>query len=386
MPGRLNLMALLFVLGLPVTLWAATWLVRPDGTGDAPTIQAAIDSAGFNDVILLEDGVYVGEGNHDIIWRDRWRLLTVRSASGNPDQCVIDCTPDIGTRRGFILGRPIGEEAALDGVKIINAWHGYYGGAVHCDTAACLTIRNCVFEANHATCGAAICCTGGSPRINGCTFIGNRATTGGAVYVMGNFANIYISDCTFISNSAETGGAIKVVDGHATLRACTFLENSAVYDGGVLYCWELASVGIYACTMHRNVCGRLGSAVYCYSHNDIYCIGTIIAWGEGGEAIRLAPASNTAVISCSDIFGNDGGDWTGDIEDLLGIDGNFSACPSFCFADNGDLHLCDGSPCAPGNHPDGYPCDLIGAWTIGCSCGPTQSTPSTWGAIKAMYR
>jgi hypothetical protein len=40
----------------------------------------------------------------------------------------------------------------------------------------------------------------------------------------------------------------------------------------------------------------------------------------------------------------------------------------------------------PGNHPDGYECGLIGAWGEGCSCGPSETEPTTWGAIKAMYK
>lgn len=29
---------------------------------------------------------------------------------------------------------------------------------------------------------------------------------------------------------------------------------------------------------------------------------------------------------------------------------------------------------------------LIGAWDVGCTCGPTAGEPMTWGGIKSMYR
>jgi hypothetical protein len=91
---------------------------------------------------------------------------------------------------------------------------------------------------------------------------------------------------------------------------------------------------------------------------------------------------------CTNIYGNEGGDWVGGLADDLGENGNFSACPSFCYswAEPYDLHLCSGSPCLPGNHPDGVSCGLIGALGQGCDCGPSEAAPTTWGAIKAMYR
>ena len=35
-----------------------TWYVKPDGTGEAPTIQAAVDSARAGDVVVLAAGLY----------------------------------------------------------------------------------------------------------------------------------------------------------------------------------------------------------------------------------------------------------------------------------------------------------------------------------------
>lgn len=29
---------------------------------------------------------------------------------------------------------------------------------------------------------------------------------------------------------------------------------------------------------------------------------------------------------------------------------------------------------------------VIGALGVGCSCGPSEVEPTTWGAIKSMYR
>jgi hypothetical protein len=113
---------LLATLCLPA--FAATHIVKPDGTGDFPTIQVAIDAAGNGDTILLADGVFTGDGNRDIEYRGK--VITVRSQSGNPEECIIDCG---GTaeefHRGFYFMSFETPDATLEGVTIRN---GLVGG------------------------------------------------------------------------------------------------------------------------------------------------------------------------------------------------------------------------------------------------------------------
>ena len=82
------------VLAVPALTAAGSWYVKPDGSGDAPTIQAAIDSAVTGDTVILENGVYTGVGNRNIDFRGK--AITVRSELGVAELCVIDCelTPD----------------------------------------------------------------------------------------------------------------------------------------------------------------------------------------------------------------------------------------------------------------------------------------------------
>ena len=86
---RRRLVLLLILSSLGGNAWAATLFVDPWGTGDYPTIQDAGLAAHPGDTLLLADGVFAGPGNHDILIS--WGPLTVRSQSGAPPACVIDC-------------------------------------------------------------------------------------------------------------------------------------------------------------------------------------------------------------------------------------------------------------------------------------------------------
>jgi hypothetical protein len=90
----------------------------------------------------------------------------------------------------------------------------------------------------------------------------------------------------------------------------------------------------------------------------------IIAFNGLGEAFFWGAESELTLTGCS-IYGNDGGDWVGDIEDQYGIRGNIQEDPLLCDPDNGDLRLRENSPCAPFSPPN-VEYDLLGAWPVGC--------------------
>ena len=78
------LLTVVFLITSNSELCARTWQVEPDGSGDAPTIAAAIDSSVAGDVIELGCGTYI-----------EWGLLvksgiTIRSETGQPDCVTID--------------------------------------------------------------------------------------------------------------------------------------------------------------------------------------------------------------------------------------------------------------------------------------------------------
>jgi len=83
------LIALVFFLLPFYSVEARVWHLQPDGSGDAPTIAAAIDSvASSGDIIVLADGTYSGDGNRDL--SNNEKSFLIKSQNGTPAACIID--------------------------------------------------------------------------------------------------------------------------------------------------------------------------------------------------------------------------------------------------------------------------------------------------------
>ena len=154
------------ILALAASAVASTYVVNPGGTGDFPTIQAAINGCINGDVIEMTDGVFTGAGNRGIDFNGM--AVTVRSQSGNPEACIIDCQD---ADRGFLFTSGEGPSSVLEGVTIRNGSASNYGGAVYCSPGS-PTITNCIFSDNwgaqHA--GAMLCFNGSAPTVEGCVY------------------------------------------------------------------------------------------------------------------------------------------------------------------------------------------------------------------------
>jgi len=89
----------------------------------------------------------------------------------------------------------------------------------------------------------------------------------------------------------------------------------------------------------------------------------VLITGNEGSAAFSSSALAGVRIGCSVVWGNP----LGDNRPTLYRDdgGNFAADPLFC--DRDEYTLAAGSPCLPGNHPEGGDCAHIGARDEGCS-------------------
>lgn len=366
---------------------AGTWNIFPDGSGDAPTIQAGIDSASTGDAVVLADGTFSGDGNRDIDFLGK--AITVRSQSGDPHLCIIDCEGTASeSHRGFAFHSGEGADAVLEGLTVENGYWlegGKQGGGIYCTAGSSPTIRDLRLVGNVAADeGGGLYCDGGSsPVVLRVEFRSNRAYNGGGLYWFGGVSNV--SECLFVSNHASVsggGGDWRYLES-GMLDHLVFSENRSAGTGGGALLYRGAAIQLSNSTFVGNR-AVWGSGVFRDGSRVVTLSNVIIAYGLESEGL-LDPWEHIQ-LSCCDIFGNEGGDWVGSIADQLGIDGNFSACPSFCSLETGDYHLCDQSPCAPGNHPAGDDCGLIGALDVGCACGPSKTESSSWGGIKGLYR
>ena len=142
---------------------------------------------------------------------------------------------------------------------------------------------------------------------------------------------------------------------------------------------------IQRCTVVRNRAPQGSGIAYAIWRVTQRLEATIIAHGIGGAAIDCTNPDPIVVI-CTDMFGNEGGDWTSCVEGLQTRDGNFSADPRFCGLGSGkeEFALSASSPCLPGNHPHGSNCGIIGSEGEGCAALAVEAT--TWGTIKNRYQ
>ncbi|MFC1572776.1 right-handed parallel beta-helix repeat-containing protein [Candidatus Eisenbacteria bacterium] len=406
-----------WVLTFTSAAMATTYIVNPYGTGDFPTIQAAIDAASAGDIILLIDGVYTGYGNRDLDYHGK--AITIQSQSDNPVDCVIDCQgSESDPHRGFYFHTDEAGNSLLRGVTITNGYMSR-GGGIHCGSSTEPSIRNCIITSNvsgggaggmhcsnagsiyladcqfldntgHAMSGAGGLFADETPiRIENCTFQGNSGS-GGAAGAAGSTNNGWyfrFTDCTFSQNtSTYRGGAIRLDDAPLECTNCVVSGNTA-QDGGAIDASTRENVTLTDCILIDNVATGSGGAIFEAGTGPIVLtnctlvgnsapvrgglhlsIGptilenTIIAYCTEGEAIG---GSDLATLSCCDVYGNAGGDYVGPIAGQLGINGNISEPPLFCDPSNDNYALHQDSPCAPFSPPN-TECDLIGALPVGC--------------------
>lgn len=396
MPTLRTALLLLAASGALQTARSSTYLIKPDGTGDFPTIQAAVDSSADGDEILLADGSFQGEGNTGVDFLGK--AITIRSVSGSPSACLLSGNsgaPCDGIK--FHSGE--GPGSVLADLTIwypSSAGCGSRPGAIRCDGSS-PTLRNVIVEgadpgviirggASPRLEGVQVRYCGGpgmriwdsAPTLAGCVVESNSYTGSasgavpGGIHLLG--ATVTFENCIIRGN---TPGGVLVEATTARFDRCVIANNSSWFwwAGGIT---EDAgsSVTLVGSTVTRNS-GPTGGILVEGGALDMS--GTIL-WGDCGYEFPELFSWGTAVTAnCCDIqWDGVGIPGTPDTTDVVDMDPLFCA-PGPCGPVSGawSYAVDDGSPLWH------MPCGQIGAEAQDCRI---SVEPTSWGRVKALFR
>ena len=165
-------------------------------------------------------------------------------------------------------------------------------------------------------------------RLDNCVIESN----GGGIWNNSYDVSLVMDSCLYMN----TGG-VKVRGGRAIITNSTFAN--------------LHGVGVHLVYPFADSFGES------YISNNIIAVSD-----EAGIQVSSHPEAQWQLnVSCSDIYGNAGGNYVG-IPDQTSLNGNISADPLFCDTANGDFSLQASSPCSA----DSNTCGQIGALPVGC--------------------
>jgi hypothetical protein len=196
---------------------ARTWFINGDGTGDALTIQAGLDSSQAGDTVLVACGTYF---EADINMKSGVRLM---SETSSPDCVVIDAQL-LGSA---ILCETDDGSTAIEGLTLTNASQGAIRLRWSYDT-----VENCIFKSNTGPLGTAVDIWQSAAHFHDCLFYENYSTTASYAWTVNIAIGSHVptfSNCTFSENSAGFGF---VYDGAAYIENCI-----------IVFCAEGPSIG-----------------------------------------------------------------------------------------------------------------------------------------------
>jgi hypothetical protein len=314
--------------------YAAELFVSADGSGDYPTIQAALDASVGGDEVVLGDGVFTGDGNRDIEIPSH--EITVRSDSGDPARTIIDCEGSAADPHfGMVSIHATFEPLTLVGVSItgVHSLEPWETVAVY-DRPG--TLR-------------------------ACWFYGNVSERSGAVHW--EASSITMDRCVVAGNVAESG--VSLIDTQGHLVDTTI----ATHDG-----WALLITTSALASTSRRAASVLIERCAIWNPCETF---TVLM---GGHAVFMEVRQ--CILDVDTVWIAEGGTVTY-LDEPLGED------PRFCDPINctslpggpGGYDVALGSPCLPENNPWGV---SIGGLGLGCAASPVESL--TWSELKARHR
>ena len=141
------------------------------------------------------------------------------------------------------------------------------------------TVEDCTFTNNTGRYGGAVISREGSDTtLRNCIFGGNSVESfGGSIYstesIYGNkfeSSSLTVVGCQFRGGAANDGGAIYASNEFVSLTDVIFDQNTAVEDGGAVYCRNSSMVNLQDCTFTANSALKSGGGIYGDSGSELF--------------------------------------------------------------------------------------------------------------------
>ncbi|UCD62524.1 MAG: hypothetical protein JSW34_07070, partial [Candidatus Zixiibacteriota bacterium] len=152
-----------------------------------------------------------------------------------------------------------------------------------------------------------------------------------------------IDGFTVRNGYSAQGSGVLLKSASPTIKNCVFINNIGTVSGGAVRL-KASSARFVNCTFVRSS-APVGAAVLMIATSRPEFENCIIASSTGGEVVTCSDTYSGATFTCSDLFGNEGGNWVGCLTDQANDNGNMSMDPMFCDPDAGDFGLQGDSPC-----------------------------------------
>lgn len=227
---------------------------------------------------------------------------------------------------------------------------GGMGGGIAVDMDAAPVIRDCDIHDNTASTGGGVCSGAAGGVIEGCSITGNFATFGGGIALM-SALDVVVTDTRLAWNEAvHSGGGFYASDSNFEISDCEIEDNSTQGSGGAA--WLLNADAVFSGTTFLRNSADLSTGGILIDTSELTVSSSEIA--GNGVGVTVLGAGRALADARHNWWGHDSGPYhptlnPGGLGDTVG----------------------DGVQFTPWNVVTGI---------------ADQSSPASWGAIKASYR